>query len=216
MISLANQLADLLQDVLTLRLTDLSENLITACAWSSDGADDIGDRRSQSEDPNRSMAPTTYAGTLLGESLRVGAVLDEVPFSVKKIFRAASGDVGAGQPKDWIFIEFEVAAERAMELADMLSRTLNKPWRLVLRFPIGRRGIRGVCRPHVPLFEGQHNPAAKGRSPCQAHGRAGGAARLARLNRADRDCPDGFIARRIDPISFSHRHPKARGEQRLC
>jgi hypothetical protein len=68
----------------------------------------------------------TYSGTLLGESLRTGAVLDDLPFSVTKIYRAVAGDVGAGQPELWTFMEFIVPDERAIQLAEMLRRSLGR------------------------------------------------------------------------------------------
>ena len=38
----------------------------------------------------------TFSGTLLGESIRLGAVLDAVPLTVTNVHRAAAGDVEAG------------------------------------------------------------------------------------------------------------------------
>jgi hypothetical protein len=66
----------------------------------------------------------TFSGTLLGESIQLGAVLDAVPLIVTNVHRAAAGDVEAGQPELWTFIEFTVAADRAAELAGNLSRVL--------------------------------------------------------------------------------------------
>jgi hypothetical protein len=47
------------------------------------------------------------AGALIAESLRVGEVLEGVTLSVTKISRADLGDVDAGQPRTWTFVEFE-------------------------------------------------------------------------------------------------------------
>jgi hypothetical protein len=44
---------------------------------------------------------TSYSGALLAESLRPDAVLDGIPLTVTKIYRAALGDAGAGQPVLW-------------------------------------------------------------------------------------------------------------------
>jgi hypothetical protein len=65
-----------------------------------------------------------FYGTLLGESIRPGEVLDAVPLTVTNVHRAAAGDIEAGQPELWTFIEFSVAADRAAELAENLIRVL--------------------------------------------------------------------------------------------
>jgi hypothetical protein len=110
----------------------------------------------------------TYSGALLGESLRPGAVLDGIPLTVMKIYRAALGNAEAGQPELWTVIEFEVPVGRARELAESLSRLLltDGGWYCdfrsadevfivfsgrIFRYPRGDRagpggGIRPVCR----------------------------------------------------------------------
>ena len=105
------------------------------------------------------MTSTSYTGALLGESLRPGAVLDGIPLAVTKIYRAALGNAEAGQPELWTIIEFEVAADRAHELAEALSRLLlaNGGWYCdfhsaaevfvvfsgrIFRYPRGDRGDR--------------------------------------------------------------------------
>jgi hypothetical protein len=69
------------------------------------------------------MDPGEYRGALLGESLQLDAVI-EVPLAVHRVTRAASGDVDAGQPREWTFIEFSVAAKDADSLASALSKSL--------------------------------------------------------------------------------------------
>lgn len=64
-------------------------------------------------------------GTLIAESLRVGAVLDDLGLTVRKISRADVGDVDAGQPLTWTFFEFEAADEDAPRLAEALSESLD-------------------------------------------------------------------------------------------
>lgn len=66
-------------------------------------------------------------GTLIAESLRVGAVLDDVTLTTTKISRVDVGDVDAGQPKTWTFIEFEVRDEDAERLVDWLEHSLQQP-----------------------------------------------------------------------------------------
>jgi hypothetical protein len=68
----------------------------------------------------------TYYGILLGESIQPGMVLDGIPLTVTRIWRAAAGDAAAGQPELWTFIEFRVAADHAAELADALSQMLSR------------------------------------------------------------------------------------------
>lgn len=65
-----------------------------------------------------------YRGALLAESLRLGAVID-LPLAVHRVARAAAGDVDAGQPKEWTFIEFSVKAEDTEALANALSEGLR-------------------------------------------------------------------------------------------
>jgi hypothetical protein len=65
------------------------------------------------------------SGILLGESLRVGAVLDSVPLIMDSISRADAGDESVGQPRTWTYINFTVADEEAARLADALSSALN-------------------------------------------------------------------------------------------
>ena len=67
----------------------------------------------------------TLVGTLLAESLRVGASLDGVPLTVERIYRRAAGDPSAGQPVCWTFIEFGLAEEHAETLARGLADTLD-------------------------------------------------------------------------------------------
>src|SRR6266571_9530804 len=67
----------------------------------------------------------TIAGGLIAESLRVGSVLEEVTLRVSKVSRADLGDVDAGQPRTWTFLDFEVADEDASRLASALEGVLE-------------------------------------------------------------------------------------------
>ena len=64
-------------------------------------------------------------GGIIAESLRVGAVLDDVTLIVRKVSRADVGDVEAGQPRTWTFLDFEVADQDAAPLAVALERVLE-------------------------------------------------------------------------------------------
>jgi len=65
-----------------------------------------------------------YSGVLLGESLRVGAVLDATMLRVIRCWRAAAGDTNAGQPSRWTFIEFEIEPGDADAFAASLEVAL--------------------------------------------------------------------------------------------
>lgn len=64
-------------------------------------------------------------GTLIAESLRVGSVLEGVALRVTKISRADVGDVDAGQPLTWTFLEFAAADHEGQRLAEALGHTLD-------------------------------------------------------------------------------------------
>ena len=67
-------------------------------------------------------ADAIYSGTLIGESVRVGAELEGIPLSVTKVSRVRVSD----EPELWTLIYFEVAADRASDLAEALSRVLAR------------------------------------------------------------------------------------------
>ncbi len=69
--------------------------------------------------------PATYRGALLAESLRLDAVVEAGHLTVTKISRAAVGDIDAGQPREWTFIEFSVPAGSVDALANALSRAID-------------------------------------------------------------------------------------------
>src|SRR6185503_15964986 len=64
-------------------------------------------------------------GALIAESLRIGAVLDDLDLTARKISRADVGDVSAGQPLTWTFIYFEADEDDASTLAEALSQALD-------------------------------------------------------------------------------------------
>jgi hypothetical protein len=86
----------------------------------------------------------TLQGALIGESVRVGGSVEGVALRVSKVWRADVGDVDAGQPERWTFIEFEAATEDAGRLAAALSTALDSG-RWYRRNSTGRsrRGARG-------------------------------------------------------------------------
>lgn len=64
-------------------------------------------------------------GTLIGESIRVGAELGGVRLVSQKISRRAAGDDAAGQPELWTLIEFEGDEGDAEPLAEALAKVLE-------------------------------------------------------------------------------------------
>jgi hypothetical protein len=70
-----------------------------------------------------------FTGNLLAESLRKEHTLAAVPFTVRRVFRADDGDLSAGQPLTWTFLEFEVPDDRVDAFAAALSNALEPgPW----------------------------------------------------------------------------------------
>jgi hypothetical protein len=65
-------------------------------------------------------------GTLIAESIRVGAEFGGVRLVTRKIRRAAQGDASVGQPEVWTFIEFEAEERDAEVLAGALAKVLDQ------------------------------------------------------------------------------------------
>jgi hypothetical protein len=64
------------------------------------------------------------SGTLIAESLSKNNPLEGIELLVHKISRGDAGDVSAGQPVTWTFIEFEVDDQVVVQLAQALSHSL--------------------------------------------------------------------------------------------
>jgi hypothetical protein len=64
-------------------------------------------------------------GTLIAESLRAGGAGVAASLHVHRVFRVDAGDVAAGQPRRWTFIEFEVDDAAAGDLAERLAAALD-------------------------------------------------------------------------------------------
>ncbi|WP_300613199.1 hypothetical protein [Trebonia sp.] len=65
-------------------------------------------------------ADAVYSGTLIAESLRAGTELHGIPLAVTKVCRVRVDN----EPELWTLIYFDVAAARAADLAEALSRVL--------------------------------------------------------------------------------------------
>jgi hypothetical protein len=85
----------------------------------------------QARDVAAGRAPTWQGGqimiegTLIGESVRVGAELAGVRLVSRSIRRVAAGDEPAGQPELWTLITFEADETDADVLADALAKVLE-------------------------------------------------------------------------------------------
>ena len=68
----------------------------------------------------------TISGTLIAESMRVGASVANLPMRVVKISREDAGDVSVGQPSAWTFLAFKMPDEHADALATALGDALSE------------------------------------------------------------------------------------------
>jgi hypothetical protein len=75
--------------------------------------------------PGNHNAEMSASGALIAESLSKDEPLDGVDLQVHKVIRRDVGDVAAGQPLTWTFIEFEVDDPVADALAEALSRSID-------------------------------------------------------------------------------------------
>jgi hypothetical protein len=73
----------------------------------------------------REEEPVSIVGVLIAESLRVGGVLEGVNLTVSKVSRADAGDVDAGQPRTWTYVDFEADDADAVPLAGALEGVLE-------------------------------------------------------------------------------------------
>jgi hypothetical protein len=67
----------------------------------------------------------TASGVLIAESISKEHPLDGLNLNLRKISRADAGDVNAGQPLTWTFIEFEVDDDHVAGIAHALSRSME-------------------------------------------------------------------------------------------
>lgn len=114
-----------------------------------------------------------WRGTLVAESLRVGATVD-VPYAVERTERIAPGDLSrqqleAGIPERWTLLRFTVADEDAQRLADALAGALDG---------FGWYADLGSGDETIVVFSGRVFRYARGdrseRAAAEEHGRAHG------------------------------------------
>jgi hypothetical protein len=71
--------------------------------------------------PGMPTAITAYSGTLIAESLRVGAQLTGIPLTVTRIYR-----IRVSRPSEsWTLIDFNVVGDLVGSLAEALSHALE-------------------------------------------------------------------------------------------
>ncbi len=75
--------------------------------------------------PGDDNADMSVSGILIAESLLKSSPLEGVTLQVRKISRGDVGDIDAGQPLTWTFIEFEVQDQLLTELVGALSGSLD-------------------------------------------------------------------------------------------
>ena len=87
-------------------------------------------------------------GTLLAESLKVGALLEVAGLTLVRIQRRdVSGSATPGQPSVWTMIDFAAPDELADHLADALARSLQVEGGWYASFTVGDE--------HVVVFAGR-------------------------------------------------------------
>jgi hypothetical protein len=87
------------------------------------------------------------SGTLLAESIQIGAELRMDGLIVTKIFRKDFPDEPPGMPATWTFVEFQAEDDRAGELAQKLADVLIAEGGWYADF--------GVGGDHVVVFAGK-------------------------------------------------------------
>jgi hypothetical protein len=69
--------------------------------------------------------PAVLEGVLIAESLRVGAVLADIPLTVTRIARIEAGSAATGQPRQWTLLHFTADEADAEPLAGRLAGCLS-------------------------------------------------------------------------------------------
>jgi hypothetical protein len=105
-------------------------------------------------------------GSVILESLRVGARLSGLKLRVREIYRVRQGNAGPGQPELWGVLEWEADEADAAEVAQAFSEVLDESgW--YVDFRSGQETF--VVFPGR-VFRYRRGDAA-GRAEAQAHGR---------------------------------------------
>ena len=111
--------------------------------------------------------PVTVSGVLIAESLSTSSPFEGVTLQVHEVGRADVGDVSAGQPLTWTFIEFGAEHRILPDLVEALGRSLDPAagWcRSGVRVPPGARQV-DPC----DGFEGGGSYVSDWRRPSRKH-----------------------------------------------
>ena len=105
-------------------------------------------------------------GTLIAESLRVGAILADLNLVVRKISRYRAGGTTPDQPDIWTTLDFEADDSDAGKLAEALAEVLDRPgWYVNFQSPAESFVIFPGKIFRYPRGD------ASGRAAAEAHGR---------------------------------------------
>jgi hypothetical protein len=112
-------------------------------------------------------------GVLIAESLRVGATLEGVPLTARKLWRIAIEDPMVEQPSAWTLIQFEAAEADGPRLAAALAAVLDDAPGWYADFHSPTEKVRGVPRAGVSLSaRGPRCPGrGRGARPLPGHPR---------------------------------------------
>ena len=105
-------------------------------------------------------------GTLIAESLRVGATLADLNLIVRKISRYRAGGTTPDQPDIWTTLDFEADDSDAGTLAEAFAEVLDRPgWYVNFQSPVESFVVFPGKIFRYPRGD------APGRAAAQAHGR---------------------------------------------
>jgi hypothetical protein len=112
----------------------------------------------------------SVSGILIAESLLKGVPLEGVTLDVSTVSREDVGDVGAGQPLTWTFIEFSIEDQVLTDLVEALSRSLNPAGGWYCDFRTGEETFVVFARKAFRYPRGD----VRGRAEAEAYGRSVG------------------------------------------
>jgi len=112
----------------------------------------------------------TVSGVLIAESLLKGSPLEGVTLQVSKISRGDVGDLSAGQPLAWTFIEFIIEDQAVADLVEALSRSLDPAGGWYCDFRTGDETFVVFAGRTFRYVRGD----VQGRSEAEAYGRSVG------------------------------------------
>jgi hypothetical protein len=109
-------------------------------------------------------------GVLIAESISKGHPLDGLNLHLRKISRADAGDVNAGQPLTWSFIEFEVDDDHVADVAHALSGSMEASGGWYCAFHTNKETFVVFAERIFRYRRGE----AEGRAEAEAYGRSVG------------------------------------------